>query len=547
MANDGPTAVDDPMHNPARDPDTRWTIANVGEALVGVHPPLTVSFAMDGAEISGLMLWRDNGVIARGEVRLHPDPDQRMTAVFYGRFCLNLSKTADIVTRLPGVDAALLEQNLTGEPNGQARPEGGAGAQPRIGIRDLPAYARLLAVGFLATPRLSRRLRALEPWWRQAVHTRHDYSGAQRLLRESYDRYVDILRFGLHASMLAPRVFGSVATLAQAKGLAGLENELFTGLGMPEDEVAEDLWQVSRGRLNRTAVVDRHGYQAPHQFDFIADSWRTRPAMIDPLVARLAELPESAGPAAKRAGQIASRRRAEATLMATAKPLERLNIRIQLALAAHFLRQREAQKSGCLMALDVARGATREIAGHLVSRGVLQEPGDIAFLTLDEVCAPELPADVGELIARRRARFEQYRALDLPENWVGPAVPINRRSPAEEDNGDVLTGFPVTPGVVEGRAVVVIDPDDADTVDTGAIVVCRSTDPSWTPIMLVAAALVIDVGGPISHGAIVARELGIPCVINTKSGTRRICTGDRVRVDGSAGEVTILDRAPSLA
>jgi phosphohistidine swiveling domain-containing protein len=547
MTNDDPASVDDPMHSQARNPATRWTIANVGEALVGVHPPLTVSFAMDGAEISGLMLWYDNGVLASEEVRLDPDPDHRMTAAFYGRFCLNLTKTEDIVTRLPGVDAARLEESLTGESRGTAQPADGTTAKPHISIRDLPAYGRLLAVGALATPRLGRRLRALKPWWRQAVRTRHDYAEAQRLLRESYDRYVDVLRFGLHASMLAPRVFGSVGAVAEAKGLAGLETQLFTGLGMPEDEVAEDLWEVSRGRLTAGAVVERHGYQAPRQFDFIADSWRTRPQTIDPMVARLENLPETQSPAAKHALQVATRKRAEASLLAAAKPLERLRIRVQLTLAAHFLRQREAQKIGCLMALDTARAATRDLAGHLTARGVLAEPGDIAYLRLDEVCAPELPADLSELITRRRARFEEYLALDLPESWVGPPVPITRRSPADDADGDVLTGFPVAPGVVEGRAVVVVDPDDVDAVDAGAVVVCRSTDPSWTPIMLVAAAMVIDVGGPISHGAIVARELGIPCVINTKAGTRRIRTGDLIRVDGTVGQVTVLERAPSIA
>jgi pyruvate,water dikinase len=100
----------------------------------------------------------------------------------------------------------------------------------------------------------------------------------------------------------------------------------------------------------------------------------------------------------------------------------------------------------------------------------------------------------------------------------------------------------VFPGVVEGRAVVATDPGLAD-LHEGDVLVCEFTDPSWVLVMHLARALVIDVGGPMSHGAIVARELGIPTVISTGDGTKRLRTGDRVRVDAGAGSVRILKRA----
>ncbi|MGH9034595.1 MAG: PEP-utilizing enzyme, partial [Acidimicrobiia bacterium] len=92
--------------------------------------------------------------------------------------------------------------------------------------------------------------------------------------------------------------------------------------------------------------------------------------------------------------------------------------------------------------------------------------------------------------------------------------------------------------VVEGRARVVIDP--GDVLEEGEILVCETTDPSWASLMLVAGGLVIDIGGALSHGAIVARELGVPCVINTRVGTQRLRTGDLLRVDGDAGVVAVL-------
>jgi pyruvate,water dikinase len=90
---------------------------------------------------------------------------------------------------------------------------------------------------------------------------------------------------------------------------------------------------------------------------------------------------------------------------------------------------------------------------------------------------------------------------------------------------------------------VVTDPSSDDPLDAEEILVCDTTDPSWVSLFVSAAALVIDIGGPLSHGAIVARELGIPAVVNTADGTRAIRTGDRIRVDGKDGRIEILARA----
>jgi pyruvate,water dikinase len=106
-----------------------------------------------------------------------------------------------------------------------------------------------------------------------------------------------------------------------------------------------------------------------------------------------------------------------------------------------------------------------------------------------------------------------------------------------------IEGLGVSPGVVEGIARVIIDPATSDPLEPGEILVCGATDPSWVGHFLVAAALVIDVGGPMSHGAIVARELGVPCVINTIVGTSRLRTGDTVRIDGTSGTVELLRRS----
>jgi phosphoenolpyruvate synthase/pyruvate phosphate dikinase len=149
-------------------------------------------------------------------------------------------------------------------------------------------------------------------------------------------------------------------------------------------------------------------------------------------------------------------------------------------------------------------------------------------------------------VAFRRARRIQYQQWELPVTWHGVPTPIEAQSHSRTI--DLVVGSPGSGGTAEGRVLVVDDPVDSDDLEPGDVLVCRFTDPSWAALFPLAAAVVIDIGGPASHGAMVARELGIPCVIGTGDGSRALQTGDVVRVDGTAGTVTVLERrAPAQA
>lgn len=146
-------------------------------------------------------------------------------------------------------------------------------------------------------------------------------------------------------------------------------------------------------------------------------------------------------------------------------------------------------------------------------------------------------------MAIRRAKREEYLQIDLPQTWTGVPTPTLRTDRAAATGASTFTAIAGSPGVAEGTVRVVTDPMTDEFAD-GEVLVCETTDPSWASLFLVANALVIDVGSAMSHGAIVARELGLPCVINTRTGTRELRTGDRVRVDGTAGVVSVLSRTP---
>jgi phosphohistidine swiveling domain-containing protein len=158
--------------------------------------------------------------------------------------------------------------------------------------------------------------------------------------------------------------------------------------------------------------------------------------------------------------------------------------------------------------------------------------------------APQRP--IVKPLLRHAARtiplHSEYEALRLPASWRGTPVPEPLRPSADEDEAEtIVTGVAASSGVVEGIVRVVTDPSFAE-VEPGEILVSHTTDPSWAAIMFVSAALVVDIGGVISHAAVVARELGIPAVVNTRRGTDVLRDGDLVRVDGGAGTVEVLGR-----
>jgi phosphoenolpyruvate synthase/pyruvate phosphate dikinase len=156
-----------------------------------------------------------------------------------------------------------------------------------------------------------------------------------------------------------------------------------------------------------------------------------------------------------------------------------------------------------------------------------------------------LPGDTRDIIARRRERRTRFQKLELPESWVGVPTPIVVAERPTEDGGSIVTGIGASAGVAEGLVRVVLDPAFTE-VQPEEILVAPTTDPSWAAVMYISKALVVDIGGALSHAAIVARELGVPCVVNTGDGSNRLRTGDRVRVDGTAGTIEILDRADAV-
>lgn len=204
---------------------------------------------------------------------------------------------------------------------------------------------------------------------------------------------------------------------------------------------------------------------------------------------------------------------------------------------------RESPKFFAVRMLNILRQDMLKDGRELVAKGELQQADDLMFLDFDELTAfaRREPRDWQGLIAQRRAaNAREAMRRQIPRLLLSDGRAFYEGMQAHPGAGDGLTGSPVSPGSVEGRVRVVLDPRRAN-LQPGEIMVCPGTDPSWTPLFLSAAGLIMEVGGMMTHGAVVAREYGIPAVVGVDQATTRLVNGQRVRVNGSTGIIELLD------
>lgn len=224
-------------------------------------------------------------------------------------------------------------------------------------------------------------------------------------------------------------------------------------------------------------------------------------------------------------------------------PFRRLMFNFYLDQAQRGCVLRENIKSVAVIYWAAMRSMLLELGERLAERGTIEERDDIFFLEFDEVgpvTRGEAEFDVREAVASRRAEYEKNLRVTPPKVVVGKFDPESFVPKQVEYETDSLTGIPVCPGVVTGPARVILKTDTKERVFPGEILVAPFTDPGWTPYLVPAAAIVVDQGGLLSHGSIIAREYGIPTVVNVGPATKLVKTGQNIEVDGNRGRVRIL-------
>lgn len=520
-----------------------WSTTNFSEAMPGVPTPLSWSVWHRGLDRGSQRSFVQLGALPRLYLAEDLPYHLRITGIFYGRVAGNVSLFHQVTAAMPGTSPAVLDEQVFG----MVRPE----------TDSTPRYRRYPIVAVrapLTLARLPRRLRAIrteagQTWRTETSRPIHDEVAGRRVLALGADLFERALGPHSLVAMLAPAAFHQLAGLTAAAGTPGLERRLVTGAeSMEEVKVADDLWAAARGTTTIEDVLAAHGFHGPAEGELSSRSWREDHGPLLRAFAAYEQMPDEDAPAAKRRRLASTRSDAEHVLMSGLGRLGQARARAVIRLARRFLADREVGKTAFVQALDVARHGARGLGQVLAMKDVLAAPDDIFYFTLDELASGDLPREAKQIVLERRDTRESYARTRVPDVWTGQPPRLSDEHTDDHsgsDNGadEVITGLAAASGTVEGIAKVILDPAASQPLEPDEILVCATTDPSWVAVMVCAGGLVIDIGGLVSHGAIIAREMGVPCVINTKIGTTRIHTGDRLRVDGDNGTVQILKPA----
>jgi len=328
------------------------------------------------------------------------------------------------------------------------------------------------------------------------------------------------------------------------------------------------MWEVACGKISLEEFLSKYGHRAVNEFELAQPRWREDPSFVKKMVDSFKQNTDLSAPACADTVDRANRcnaqagmnpigrfedqksRRIEAeellreSLSKSTFSALRKKIEKELEYTQRYMPFRENAKFYLMLGYELIRKALVELDRRY------QLDGGIFYLKPDEL--PHLLAkkDTSQyeafkkMIAERKHRREQLLKIDLPKVIFSDELeefgqPLPYPTKGREEAFDQLRGTPVSIGIATGKARVILDPNQAESIGRDYILVCPSTDPGWTPLFLNASGLVMERGGMLSHGAVVAREYGIPAVVNVHNATNLIKDGQEVRVDGDEGIVYI--------
>jgi pyruvate,water dikinase len=291
----------------------------------------------------------------------------------------------------------------------------------------------------------------------------------------------------------------------------------------PEADLTGALRDLAAGRLGREEFLKRFGHRGSQDMELAQPRWAEDPSALDHLPA----------PAEALAGDEPAQRWEKVAAEAGLSALERAALDPQVRALHTYLGLRETAKHHFMRGYALIRRALVELdCRHRLNGGVF-------FLTPDELPRLVQGEDFAALVAERRRWRAAMLSLELPPVLFSDDLEaIGRPLPVE--GADTLQGLPLSAGAAEGPALVLSEPRTDGLPAEPYVLVCPSTDPAWVPLFARARGLVMEVGGVLSHGAIVAREYGLPAVAGIPGVQKRLRTGQRLRVDGARGTVTVL-------
>ena len=316
-----------------------------------------------------------------------------------------------------------------------------------------------------------------------------------------------------------------------------------------EDEgFLDELAKLAGGREARDAIeawLEKYGMRCVGEIDITRPRWSERPATLVPMIlGNIRNFAPGAGQRRFAEGQRHAEEK-ERELLTRLRQLpdgaaKAENAKRHIDRIRAFAGYREYPKYFMISRYFIYKQALLRDAGRLARAGVLRDPEDIFYLGLKELHEAVRANQVDhQLIDQRKNAFTSYAALTPPRVLTSDGEAIAGAYRRDDVPAGALAGVPVSAGTVEGRARVILDMADAD-LQAGDILVTAYTDPSWTPAFVAVDGLVTEVGGLMTHGAVIAREYGLPAVVGVEHATRLIRDGQRIRIHGTDGYVELL-------
>ncbi|HDR7288616.1 TPA: phosphoenolpyruvate synthase [Bacillus paranthracis] len=314
------------------------------------------------------------------------------------------------------------------------------------------------------------------------------------------------------------------------------------------DSFLDELVQFKDGEKAREAIdafLNKYGMRCSGEIDITKTRWSEKPTTIIPMILNNVRDFEYG----------ASKRKFEEGLQEALKKEEELVDRLQqlpdgkqkveetkrmICNIRNFIGYREYPKYGMINRYFIYKQALLKEAEQLVQSGVIHEVDDIYYLTFEELHEVVRTKKLNyELIHKQKNDYKLYEKLTPPRIMTSDGEIITGKYKRENLPADAIAGLPVSSGVVEGRARVILNMEEAN-LEEGDILVTAFTDPGWTPLFVSIKGLVTEVGGLMTHGAVIAREYGLPAVVGVENATKLIKDGQRIRVHGTEGYIEVL-------
>ena len=548
-----------------------YTRGNVGEVFPDPVTPLTADHTWHGAGDTGIREFMSRFTIDLDEI---DDGNKLMFEIFGGYMYLNLSVARLMGARSSGMTPEMVDMGFFGSSS--ALPP----YKPRAKDEDPEICARVDALMFswmTATdfPIIEELTEIVE----NVVSERPDFSSISdealiQRMRDMMPLFARIFSAHSEVSAAASVTMGAITGLTLGMGKPGLDLRISGGLGdVASASPSFALWELSRiirsseeltsvfddgmdGLEDRISELNHDdfntnfeiflndfGSRGPNEWELRSQTWQTHPHLVLAILERMRLSPDDQNPRSrhKEAQERSAEALSELREMVKGDETSAGTLEIAVTSSSIFIPAREQAKTIIVKIVHEVRLAALELGKRLVESGKLAKQSHI-FMLQDKDLEKAISDGMSKEATEREAKYLELFELTPPfwfvdevpdeNDWIGEKIELSTRK--------IVQGMGGSAGIATGRARIIHDPTKPDALEPGDILVAPITDPSWTPLFVPAAAVVVDVGATMSHAVIVSRELGIPCVVSATGATSRIPDGAQIRVNGDTGTVTIL-------